>query len=77
MRDALPLGKKVDGDVEALERFAVWFYRLKVRDESVRAIARAYYGEEGDARRKDVRQGAARAQDLLGLTPYSFADGAE
>jgi hypothetical protein len=63
-----PRGTKPDADRAALERFATWFYRNKLRGESIKQIARSHFGD--DDRRKDVYDGIARAEYLLGLSSH-------
>jgi hypothetical protein len=54
---------------EALPKWAEWFYRSRVRGESIRSIARAAFGTEVD-RRKDVKDGIARVEALFELTAH-------
>lgn len=73
----LPRGKMPEKDVEKLQRDARWFYRVKIRSESVLAVARDEYRTDTNpaARRKDVRAGVRRAEALLALGHYQFAPG--
>jgi len=79
-----PAGKKsraAKNGGEHLEKYAEWFYRKKVNNESIRAIAQNYclnncqelHAGENDHRR-DVRYGIARAEKLLNLVSHSFSD---
>lgn len=72
----LPRGKIPDKDEETLKRYALWFYRVKVRGEKVAALARELYGAEDDppSRRRDVRYGVQKAESLLELGQYRFRD---
>ncbi len=58
----------------SLEAYGRWFYRVAVKGESVRSVARAEFDRDVDpeGRRKDIRDGVARARELLGLTPFAF-----
>ena len=66
----IPRGRVPDRTIDALERDARWFYRRKVKGESVRSIAMNDFGSTD--RRKDVYDGIKRAEKLLGLTRYTF-----
>ena len=65
-----PRGKIPDRTIAALERNAQWFYRNKVRGESVRSMAKSHFGSTD--RRKDIYDGISRAKELLELTQYSL-----
>jgi hypothetical protein len=65
-----PRGKVPQHTLLVLERNARWFYRHKVKRESIRSIAIHEYGSSD--RRKDVYDGIKRAEELLNLTPYTF-----
>lgn len=65
-----PRGKVPQHTIPVLERNARWFYRHKVKGESIRSIAIREYGSSD--RRKDVYEGIKRAEKLLNLTPYTF-----
>lgn len=60
-----------------LRRNAEWFYRLAVVRETVVAVAREFFATDGypDGRRKDVRDGEARARRLLEMSPWRFRRG--
>ena len=74
--DALPRGKVPDKDVETLQRYARWFYRVRIRGEKVRAVARDEWGKaEATARCRDVRGGVQRAEALLSIGQYQFREG--
>ena len=63
-------GKVPDRTIPALERDARWFYRRKVKRESIRSIAISEFGTSD--RRKDIYDGISRAKGLLALTQYTY-----
>lgn len=70
-RGTVPAGKQR----QKLERDAVWFYRNKVRRETIQDIATDVFGEAEDyphPRRKDIREGIERAERLLRLSQYTY-----
>ncbi len=62
----LPRGKMPNQTQPILIKHAEWLYRNKVAGESIRSIALQEYPGESD-RRKDVREGLIKAQELLSL----------
>jgi hypothetical protein len=71
---ALPAGTFPHKQIDKLERDALWFYRLRVQGEPVAQVAREAFGDDPDPskRRKDVRDGARRAEQLLATGRYRF-----
>ncbi|MFQ6029157.1 MAG: hypothetical protein ACE5Q6_16885 [Dehalococcoidia bacterium] len=65
-----PRGRVPDRTIDALEKYARWFYRNRVKGESIRSIAISDFGDAD--RRKDVTDGIRRAEKLLDLTQYTF-----
>jgi hypothetical protein len=63
-------GKIPDRRIPVLERNGCWFYRHKVKGESIRSIAISELGSSD--RRKDVYDGIKSAEELLKLTLYTF-----
>jgi hypothetical protein len=63
-------GRFPDRRIAVLERNGRWFYRHKVKGDSIRAIAVSELGSSD--RRKDIYDGIKRAEELLRLTLYTF-----
>jgi hypothetical protein len=67
---SLPKREKFpDHTIQPLVRDARWFYRHKVKGESIRSLAISEFGSSD--RRKDVYDGIKRAADLLSLNKYT------
>ena len=69
--ERLPRGRVPDQTQPILIKYAEWLYRNKVATESIRSIALQDFPGEDD-RRKDVRDGINKAQELLSLGRSDF-----
>jgi hypothetical protein len=65
-----PRGRIPKRTADILKRNARWFYRHKVKGDSIRSIAISELGSSD--RRKDVYDGIKSAEELLKLTLYTF-----
>jgi len=69
--ERLPRGSVPDQTQPILTKYAEWLYRNKVTGASIRSIATQDFLGEYD-RRKDVRDGIIKAQELLSLGRSDF-----
>ncbi|MDA1272275.1 MAG: hypothetical protein O3A93_13640 [Chloroflexi bacterium] len=65
-QESLPSGRAPEKRAGILKTYTRWLYRHKVRGEFIRSIAREEFPGDPD-RRKDVRGGIRRAEELLSL----------
>ena len=68
----LPRGMVPKLNIPTLKKYAKWFYLKNVAGKSIQSIARDEFPGGGD-RRKDVRGGIMRVQELLSLGRYDTA----
>ncbi len=63
----LPAGRRINPEI--VQRYTEWWYRRRIRGESVRSIA----GKDDD-RRKLVRHGIGQAERWLGMVNWTWKD---